>query len=104
MNHVTIVEILIAIFACNGFWAVLQTWITNRSKSRSAEQKLLLGLAYKVILEMCHTHIEKGEIDADDYKELNHYLFEPYKDLGGNGTAAKLVKEVEGLPIKKEVN
>ena len=46
-------------------------------------------------------YIDRGEIEAEEYKELNHYLFEPYKEMGGNGTAARMIAEVEKLPIKK---
>lgn len=97
MSQIT--EILLGVFACTGFWTFLQNWLQGRNKKHNAEQKLLLGIAYKVILDMCHEHLEKGEIDADDYKEISHYLFEPYKDLGGNGTAQRLVEEVDKLPI-----
>lgn len=102
MMHNYIVPIIVAIFASGGFWAVIQSCIQTRSRERSAEQKLILGIAFKEIIETCQKHLDNGEIDPDEYKELNHYLFEPYEALGGDGTAARLVKEVEKLPIKKE--
>lgn len=97
-----IVAVIIAIFASGGFWACLQTYLTNRSKTKTAEQRLLLGLAFRQIIELCDYYINRGYIDTEEYKELSHYLFEPYQDLGGNGTAARLIKEVEQLPIRKE--
>lgn len=36
----------------------------------------------------------------DDYENLHDYLYLPYKKLGGNGTAEKIMKEVERLPLK----
>jgi len=98
----TIITIVVAVFASGGFWAFLQTWLANRSRSKTAEQKLILGLAFRQIIELCDYYINRGYIDTEEYKELSHYLFEPYQQLGGNGTAARLIKEVEKLPIKKE--
>lgn len=101
MNE-TLLTIIAAVFASGGFWAFLQSWLQNRSKKRSAEQKLILGLAFREIVELCQYYLNRGCIDAEEYTELNHYLFEPYQDSGGNGTAARLIKEVEKLPIRKE--
>lgn len=103
MNE-TIITIILAVFASGGFWAFLQNWLINRSKAKSTEQKLILGLAFRQIIELCEYYTERGWIDTEEYKELNHYLFEPYQALGGNGTAQRLIKEVESLPIRKEIH
>lgn len=103
MNE-TLVTILVAIFASGGFWAFLQTWLNNRSRARSAEQRLILGLAFRQIVELCDLYITRGYIDTEEYKELAKYLFEPYKEMGGNGTAARLIREVEKLPMRKEIH
>ena len=44
--------------------------------------------------------IERGFIYQDEYENLNDYLFKPYSKMGGNGSAAKVMIEVEKLPIK----
>lgn len=99
MSHIeVIVTLIVAIFASNGFWA----WLTSRSARKRNNDKLLLGLAYARIIETCEYHIEKGYISPDDYHELRHYLFEPYETNGGNGTAKRLMAEVDKLAIKKE--
>ena len=36
----------------------------------------------------------------DEYDNLKNYLYEPYKKLGGNGTAERVMDEVDKLPIK----
>lgn len=100
----TIITIVVAVFASGGFWAFLQTWITNKNRSKSAEQRLILGLAFRQIVELCDLYVKRGYIDAEEYKELNKYLFEPYQEMGGNGTAARLIKEVEALPMRKEAH
>ena len=41
-----------------------------------------------------------GSITKDEYENLHDYLYLPYQELGGNGTAEKIMKEVSNLPIK----
>ena len=104
MKQDIIITLLVAVFASTGFWSFLQAWINNRSKSKTSEQKLILGLAFIEIVKKCESYIQRGWIEAEEYKELNHYLFEPYQQMGGDGTAQRLIKEVEKLPIKRENN
>lgn len=101
MNFEHVITIIGAVFVCNGFWEFVTKYWEKKGNKRSNDQKLLMGIAYKQIVEMCHHFIEAGEIESDEYKELNTYLFAPYKAIGGNGTAARLIAEVEKLPIKK---
>lgn len=60
-----------------------------------------MGLAYDKILWQCNKYIAQGHISAREYNELEKYMFEPYQELGGNGTAAKLMDEVRKLPTKR---
>ena len=96
-----LVTIIVSVFASTGFWTLVNSVYQKKTQSKSAGDKLLLGLAFKAIVEVCQHHIAVGYISADEYKELNKYLYEPYKELDGDGTAAKLMKEVEKLPIKE---
>ena len=36
---------------------------------------------------------------VDEYENLNRYLYQPYKKLGGNGTAEKIMIQVKDLPV-----
>lgn len=94
MHTDIIVTLVVAIFGSTGFW----TWLMNRKKKKSAESRLLMGLAYAEIIRRCDHYIKVGYIDIDEYNELNRYLFEPYSEMGGNGTAQKLMDEVKKLP------
>lgn len=89
------------IFASNGLWTFMLTVWTTKHRKQSAESRLLLGLAFNRIIEISHRYIDAGEIDTDEYKELNHYLFEPYEESGGDGTAKRMIEEVKKLPLKK---
>lgn len=93
-----IITLAVAVFGSTGFW----TWVTNRNKRKSAEARLLMGIAYSEIIRRCEHYIKHGSIDSDEYNELNRYLFEPYREMGGDGTAEKLMGEVRKLPTTKE--
>ena len=101
MSNETILALAGIIVGSQGLWTFIQTVWLNKHRKKTAENKLLLGLAFETIIYTAQKYIDKGEIEADEYKELNHYLFEPYKEMGGNGTAARMIAEVEKLPIKK---
>lgn len=95
-----IVTLAVAVFGSTGFWS----WVQSRSKKKSAESRLLLGIAYSEIIRRSEHYIHQGYIAVDEYNELNRYLYEPYRDMGGNGTAQKLMDEVRKLPTEKEVS
>jgi hypothetical protein len=47
------------------------------------------------------SYITKGWISKDEYANLSSYLYGPYNKLGGNGSASKIMAEVDKLPIKQ---
>ena len=63
---------------------------------------MLLGLGHVKIIETCEKYIARGYIRQDEYDSLYNYLYLPYKELGGNGTAERMINEVKKLPIRKE--
>lgn len=58
-----------------------------------------MGLIHNRICELCERYVVRGYILEWEYEDLISYMYQSYKTLGGNGTAEKLVKEVEKLPI-----
>ena len=46
-------------------------------------------------------YIERGWITHDELENLYEYLYKPYENLGGNGSAQRVMREVEKLPIRK---
>lgn len=98
-------ELLLAVFtavmASSGFWAYLM----KRWEKKSSQTKLLLGLGHDRICALATEYIERGSITPDEYENLHDYLYLPYLERGGNGTAKHLMNEVEKLdmhPKKKE--
>ena len=93
MNENTLVTVLLTLLASSGFWAFVIATI----EKKSARNKMLLGLGHDRILYLGMKYVEKGEITQGEYENLNKYLYEPYKKMGGNGTAERLMQEVNKL-------
>lgn len=91
----TLTTILLACIASSGFWA----FITKVTEKKSSNTKMLVGLGHDRIVELGMTYIERGYITQDEYENLHDYLYIPYEKLGGNGSAARIMKDVEKLPI-----
>jgi hypothetical protein len=89
--------VLGSILASNGMWGL----IAKVADKKSDKNKLLMGLAYSEIINRAERYIERGYISSDEYHELDHYLYQPYKKMGGNGTAMRLMEKVEKLPSTK---
>lgn len=102
MTTIEFIAIVIgAVFASGGFWAFINAVYQNRSKKQNALIKLILGIGHREITECCVRYLERGYITHDEYDDLMHYLYTPYIDLGGNGTAEKMVEDVKKLPIRE---
>ena len=97
-----IISIVGAVFASTGFWTFLASLIQSKKTKDSAEGQMLKGLGHDRICYLGETYVARGYITKDEYENLHDYLFLPYKKLGGNGTAEKVMKEVEKLPLEKE--
>lgn len=92
-----IVTIVCAVIASSGFWAYIQ----KRNENKDAKSRMLLGLAHDRIIFLGMTYIERGWITQDEYENLHEYLYKPYEEMGGNGSAKRVMTEVNRLPIHK---
>ena len=93
-----IITIICSVTASSGFW----TFVSKRRDNNNTAVKMLLGLGHIKIIETCEKYIVRGYIRQDEYDSLYNYLYLPYKELGGNGTAERMINEVKKLPIRKE--
>lgn len=93
---VQVFMVTVGIFASSGFWAFLQ----YKDSGKKAETKLIMGLAYSEIVSLGLAYIDRGWISKDEFEEFQKYLWEPYRDLGGNGVGTRIMQEVALLPIK----
>lgn len=94
--------IVIAIFASTGFWAFVTVVYQNKTKKDNAEAQMLKGIGHDRICCLGESYIKRGYITKDEYENLHDYLYLPYKKLGGNGTAEKIVKDVSNLPLREK--
>jgi len=62
---------------------------------------MILGLGHDRIIFLCEKYIDRGFITSDEYENLYTWLYKPYEELGGNGTAKRLMALVENLPVHK---
>ena len=102
MTNETIEHFLLfvgSIVASSGFWM----YMIKRMDQKDLIRKLLIGLAHDRIVTLSMEYIKRGSVTQDEYEDLCSFLYEPYMDIGGNGTAKRLMAEVNKLPVTKEV-
>lgn len=89
------VTVVCAVIASSGFWAYIQ----KRSEKKDVKTQMLVGLAHDRILFLGMSYVERGYITRDEYENLYEYLYQPYEKMGGNGSAKRVMQEVNKLPI-----
>lgn len=92
---VAIITGILTLLASSGLWA----FITKVFDSKNARTKLLIGLAHDRILHLGFAYIRRGYISKEEYDDLRTYLYEPYREAGGNGSAERIMNEVHNLPL-----
>lgn len=92
-----ITSVVIALISSTGLWSYLASY---RNK-HDAKTRLLIGLAHDRIIYLGTRYIDRGYITPDEYENLHDYLYVPYAENGGNGSAKRVMDQVKALPIKK---
>lgn len=100
-----LISIIVALVANSGFWVYIQ----HRRDRNDAKTKIMIGVAHDMIIEHAHYYMKRGDwITDDEYTYLVDYLYNPYKELGGNGAAEKAVEDMKSkvtvVPCAPEVN
>ena len=93
----TLITVLCAVLASSGFWALVQK-LTDK---KDAKTQMLVGLAHDRILYLGMFYVQRGYITKDEYENLYDYLYKPYVKMGGNGSAKRVMGEVDKLPLHK---
>lgn len=91
-----VVTVVASVLASSGLW----TYIQKKADKKDAKSRLLLGLAHDRIIFLGSSYIERGYITKDEYENLHDYLYVPYSEMGGNGTAKKVMQAVDRLELK----
>lgn len=92
----TLLTILGSIAASSGFWVFVQ----KKFDQKDAITEMLIGLGHDRIISLGMIYINRKSITQDEYENLYNYLYKPYEKLGGNGSAARIMAEINKLPIK----
>lgn len=97
-----ITTLVTAFIASSGFWAVLEYRLKRRdsaNEQRQLQVDLLRGLAHDRIMYLGMKYVNRGRITADEYENLFCYLYQPYKAMEGNGSADRIMTEINSLPV-----
>ncbi len=92
MGVESIITIVCSVLASSGLWAFL----TKIADKKDVKNQMLVGLAHDRILYLGMSYLERGDwITRDEYENLHDYLYVPYQKLGGNGSAKRVMDEVD---------
>lgn len=92
-----IVVLLTSFVASQGFWTFINHKLTKTSKL----DKLVKALVRDRLTFLCEKALRNRSLTSSEYSILIE-LYEAYKDIGGNGTIAKLMAEIEKLELDVE--
>lgn len=92
-----VLTVVSSVLASSGLWA----YITKRLEKKDVKTEMLIGLGHDRIMYLGMSYIDRGYITSDEYENLYEYLYKPYEKMGGNGSAKRVMNEVNKLPIHK---
>jgi hypothetical protein len=81
-----------------GFWV----YLTKKFQREDRVRQLIMGLAHDKIVYLGIKYIEKGFVTKDEYDDLFKYFWDPYEALGGDGSAERIIRMVQLLPLTPE--
>lgn len=70
-----------------------------RMKRQKSIERGILALLHDRLYQACSGYLEAGRCEIDGKKNLE-YMFLPYKELGGKGTAEAMYRQCLELPAK----
>lgn len=92
----TVVPIVIAFIASSGFWVYLD----KKRSPKSLQTELLLGLSHDRIVYLGTQYLAKKWISHDEYENILK-IYKPYEELGGNGSAKRIMEQLKTLPMEE---
>lgn len=94
-----VLAVFTSVLASSGLWA----YLAQKRERKDLKTQMLLGLGHDRIMYLGTTYIKRGFITPDEYENLYNYLYLPYEKMGGNGSAKRVMDEVNHLPFRKEM-
>ena len=86
-----------SVLMSTGFWA----YINSKNRKIDARTELILGLAHEQIIATGERYLERGWVSYQEYEDFCRYLYDPYVELGGNGTGTRIKKELDSLRARR---
>ena len=113
-----VITLLVGVFGSTGFWTFYSKKMEKKSDTYKKIDEIekyvndyiekmkntMLGVTYINIVKTCEYWIERGWVEQDDLRDIERYLFDPYREWGGNGTAERLFKQACALPNHPPTN
>lgn len=88
----SLITVFCSILASSGLWA----FASKIADKKDVRTQMLVGLAHDRILSLGMQYLERGDwITRDEYENLHDYLYIPYEKMGGNGSAHRVMQEVD---------
>ena len=91
-----IITIVVAVLSSTGLWTCVQKLMDMKD----GRTQMLRGLGHDRIIALGMEYVQRGYITQDEYENLHDYLYIPYTKIKGNGSAERIMKEVDKLPIR----
>ena len=77
---------------------VLEEALTGQA---SLFSEALVAILHNKIYTQGACYIQRGYVTIDELHDLEH-LYDPYRAMGGNGTAEQIYNNVKNLPVKQK--
>lgn len=94
-----IITVLSSVLASSGLWA----YLSKKAERKDLKTQMLVGLAHNQIMDLGMRYIKRGYITPDEYENLHDYLYVPYEKSGGNGSAKRIMEDVDRLEIRNHL-
>jgi len=94
-----IVPIVLGILASSGFWAYME----RKTNRKTLQNELLMAVARDRIVRLCISYLNREWISQEEFEDLN-LLYQSYSAMGGNGSAKRLMSQIDKLPMRRDIS
>lgn len=98
MDTNVLITIVVTLLSTSGFWSLILYFFQKKDREKTLINESLLALLHDRLYYECTDILTRRKITQDELDNLIH-LYEPYRQLGGNGVCEKLMKEIDELEI-----
>lgn len=92
-----LIQIVIALFACTGFWELVKYLASTHHRRNTANEDGTLAVLHELIYPKLEKAILAGRVGIEEFDRIDN-LAQPYFRLGGNGTVRRRYDMVNELP------